>query len=104
MESLGLGVELVELLRGEGIFRPTPIQAAVIPRILGGESLIARSQTGSGKTLAYIAPLMQSLGGDDGGSVMLVLLPTRELAQQVGRVVQGLCGAFRVAVIHGGVS
>ncbi len=115
MESLGLDAAIVALLRVQGIVEPTPIQSLAIPRILRGESVVVRSQTGSGKTLAYVAPMVQLLLRKDGvngdQSKMLVVLPTRELAQQVGRVMETLIGHLEgdlkgdleVATIYGGV-
>ncbi len=103
MNSFSLDLRIVELLRGQGIVEPTPIQRLAVPAILAGESLVVRSQTGSGKTLAYVAPMVQMLGRGGENVQMLVLLPTRELAQQVGRVVAALGGELRQAVIYGGV-
>ncbi len=101
MLSLGLDHHIVEALRGCNITIPTPVQRLVIPRILAGESLVARSQTGSGKSVAYLAPLVQLLRGGEG--VALVVVPTRELVQQVGRVAQQIGADLDVAQIYGGV-
>lgn len=102
--SLGLDARLVEGLTHQNITKPTQIQQLAIPRILRGESLAVRSQTGSGKSLAYLLPLVQLLSSDGGvGARLLILVPTRELAQQVGRVCRSLSGDVGVAVIYGGV-
>lgn len=106
MGFIDLGVEgsLVGLLTEDNILEPTQVQQLAISKIAAGESLIVRSQTGSGKTLAYLLPIIQRLMQCDDERV-LILLPTRELAQQVGRV----CGRYaevvglQMAVIYGGV-
>ncbi|GAA6061129.1 hypothetical protein JCM10212_001729 [Sporobolomyces blumeae] len=101
---------------------PTPIQATLIPLALSSSrDVLARARTGSGKTLAYAIPIVQGIlqrreRGDEPGTRALVLVPTRELAEQVrgqiGRLVEGLgldeAGAakakgIRVANIVGGV-
>lgn len=99
-DSLGVDASLCELLRGQGIVSPTPVQALSIPRVLSGDSLAVRSQTGSGKSLAYVLPLIQRLREDADG-VVLILVPTRELVGQLGRVFEGL--GCSVAMIYGGV-
>ncbi|KAM0786580.1 hypothetical protein ACM66B_002036 [Microbotryomycetes sp. NB124-2] len=79
---------------------PTPVQASLIPLALSStRDILARARTGSGKTLAYAIPLVQSIlqrrdRGELGGTRALILVPTRELAEQVKgqvqRLVQGL--------------
>lgn len=103
MKTLGLDDNLVAALTVQNITFPTQIQRLAIPRILSGESLIVKSPTGSGKSLAYLLPMLQILTTRDLESQMLVLLPTRELAQQVGRVLESLGSSVSMAVIHGGV-
>ncbi len=94
-ESLGIGVELCDMLRRQGIVVPTGVQELAIPRVLRGEDLVARSQTGSGKSLAYVLPIVQGEG------LALILVPTRELVRQIGGVFEGL--GCDVAMIYGGV-
>lgn len=74
---------------------PTEIQAAVIPRLRGGKDVVGVAETGSGKTLAYVLPMLDRLKRleDEAGSVKaagrprgVVLVPTRELGEQVTRV------------------
>lgn len=97
-KDLGIEVRLVESLSKNNIIEPTKIQQLVIPRILQGGNLVVRSQTGSGKTLAYLLPLFEKLSSER----LLILVPTRELAQQVGRVCN-LYADVPIAVIYGGV-
>jgi superfamily II DNA/RNA helicase len=81
------------------ISRPTDIQARAIPPLLEGRDVLMAGQTGTGKTLAYLLPLIQRLKHDEdhGGIVarpsrprIVIVAPTRELAQQVGRVSKSL--------------
>ncbi len=101
-EELGVAPRFVETLESQSIVLPTSIQSLAIPRILSGASVVVRSQTGSGKSLSYLLPIVQMLQSDPSRRA-LVLLPTRELAQQVGRVVESLGAGFGVATIYGGV-
>jgi len=110
--SLGLAPELVHAASTQGFSAPTPIQADAIPAILRGADLQGQAQTGSGKTAAYALPLLQKLlsGQRQRGrrARALVLVPTRELAAQVGEVLRSLGSALsdppKVAVVFGGVS
>src|SRR5438094_10494583 len=83
--SLGLGPELVRAVAEEGYERPTPIQQEAIPLALAGRDLIGSAQTGTGKTAAFILPILQRLarGGAARTLRALILVPTRELAEQV---------------------
>ena len=110
--SQGLAPELVHAASAQGFSAPTPIQAEAIPPILRGADLQGQAQTGSGKTAAYALPLLQKLltGQRQRGRRVraLVLVPTRELAAQVGEVLRSLGSALqdppKVAVVFGGVS
>ena len=135
--ELGLSPPLSAALAALGIAEPMPVQALAIPPALGGRDLLVLSPTGSGKTIAFAAPILDRLaaaatdrpaGREKGpeagpgarsgtrpplpGNVeALVLVPTRELALQVGRVFESICAAGpglpgrpRVRVSHGGVS
>lgn len=99
--TLGISNTLQEALAKEGIEIPTEVQRLAIPSVLRGESLVVRSQTGSGKTLAYLLPLIQKLSLNEEERA-LILLPTRELAQQIGRVWNNYTELSSV-VIYGGV-
>ncbi|GLW64689.1 hypothetical protein Arub01_29330 [Actinomadura rubrobrunea] len=84
--ELGLPEPLVAALSRRGIDTPFPIQAAAIPDVLAGRDVLGRGKTGSGKTLAFGLPLLARLAGQKAGPrrpLALVLVPTRELAQQV---------------------
>jgi ATP-dependent RNA helicase RhlE len=110
--DLKLSPDLVRAAAGLGYAEPFPIQAAVIPLALAGRDLRARARTGSGKTLAFALPILELLAGAGpgrGSSVSaLVLVPTRELAAQVGKVFADLVGALGsrlvVRVAQGGSS
>ena len=115
-DSLGLSAPLVKAAKQRGYQMPTPVQALAIPAILAGRDVLALAQTGSGKTAAFALPLLQKLQAIGHqkpravpvGVMVLVLVPTRELAVQVGEVFQGLAQGLsrsvKVAVLFGGVS
>lgn len=80
---------------------PSPIQAAAIPSLVNGESLVLHAETGSGKTLAYLLHMTEALwNGGIGDGRFLVLTPTRELATQVAGVAAVLSppGSVRLVV------
>ena len=85
---LGLSARLLRAVAARGYTEATPIQAAAIPAVLRGGDVWASAQTGSGKTGAFALPLLQRLAGtarERGRFVrVLVLVPTRELAAQIG--------------------
>ncbi|MBW8481819.1 DEAD/DEAH box helicase [Actinomadura parmotrematis] len=84
--ELGLPAELVAALARQGIEAPFPIQAAAIPDVIAGHDVLGRGKTGSGKTLAFGLPLLARLAGRRAAAkrpLGLILVPTRELAQQV---------------------
>ncbi|KAF0814086.1 ATP-dependent RNA helicase RhlE [Andreprevotia sp. IGB-42] len=87
---LGLSEELAEDVARQGISTPTPIQAHAIPIILEGHDLLASAQTGTGKTAAFLLPAIHKLAKPathhSRGPRVLVLTPTRELADQVAKV------------------
>eukprot|EP01018_Ginkgo_biloba_P036705 Gb_38528 [translate_table: standard] len=93
-EDMGLDPRLIRALSKKEITKPTPIQLKAIPLILEGKDVVARAKTGSGKTLAYLLPLLQKLFSDNGatksGPSAFVLVPTRELCQQVHKEVSSL--------------
>lgn len=110
-ESLGLSAELLRALGEQGYTTPTPIQQQAIPVILGGRDVLAAAQTGTGKTAGFTLPMLQRLAkGTDAGRRAkqpraLVLVPTRELAAQVGESVTTYGRHLDIpsAVIFGGV-
>src|SRR6058998_2190247 len=83
--SLGLAPELVRAVADEGYEQPTPIQQEAIPLALAGRDLIGSAQTGTGKTAAFMLPILQRLSRNGVRHVLraLILVPTRELAEQV---------------------
>ena len=95
-----------------GLHLPTPIQAQAIPAVLQGRDVWASAPTGSGKTLAYVLPLVQWVLQTPRQTNFrrpirgLVLVPTRELAVQVGQVMHPVSDGLglKVVVAHGGVS
>ena len=92
-EELKLAPELLQALTACGYTEPTPIQAEAIPHLLAGRDLIGSAQTGTGKTAAFVLPALQRLAASGiraspsrhgvASPRILVLAPTRELAQQV---------------------
>jgi ATP-dependent RNA helicase RhlE len=110
--ALGLSPTLVQAAAAMGLVWPTPIQHAALPPALQGTDLIGIAPTGSGKTAAYGLALLQRLERMQRPAWRrthaLVLVPTRELAVQVGEVLRTLSRGFRdsvkVAVLFGGVS
>jgi ATP-dependent RNA helicase RhlE len=110
--SLGLSAELAQACLQAGYSVPSPIQVEAIPPLLRGQDLLALAPTGSGKTAAFALPLLQRLMAERPQGArrvrVLVLVPTRELAAQVGEVFRRLGGTSarrsKIAVLYGGVS
>ena len=109
--SLGLRPELLHALKPKDYPAPTPIQSLAIPAILAGDDVQASAQTGSGKTAAYALPILQQWLMQPRQTPRrvhsLVLVPTRELAVQVGETLRQLslhAGAIKITVVFGGVS
>jgi ATP-dependent RNA helicase RhlE len=110
--ALGLSPDLLRAVAALGFVEPTPIQEATVPAVLSGRDLVGAAPTGSGKTLAYAIPIVQRL------AVLasqyprpvraLLLVPTRELALQVGSVfgeiVKHIDKQLKVLVAFGGVA
>jgi len=108
--ALGVDDRLVRALAARGIREPFAIQARVLPDALAGRSILGRAQTGSGKTLAFGLPLLTRLAAGDAPRQQktpraLILVPTRELAQQVADVLEPLGRRVGVstATVYGGV-
>ena len=107
--ELGLPAPLAEALAERGIQAPFAIQARALPDALAGRDVLGRAQTGSGKTLAFGLPTLARLAGTAGSRRekaprALVLVPTRELAQQVADVLAPLGErvGVSVATVYGG--
>ncbi len=112
-DELNLAPELMQAITGCGYAEPTPIQAQTIPALLAGRDLIGSAQTGTGKTAAFVLPALQRLATSPAGSRsrhgaatprVLVLAPTRELAQQVATqaVLYGAHLRTKTVCIYGG--
>ena len=110
--TLGLSESLLRALEASGYHAPFPIQTQALPPALAGQDVVAVAQTGSGKTVAYALPILERLTRNPGpgrGPVRaLVLVPTRELAAQVGetfiQLSRFLPEPVRVRIVFGGVS
>ncbi|HEX2543994.1 MAG TPA: DEAD/DEAH box helicase, partial [Ramlibacter sp.] len=110
--DLGLAGEIARACGQAGFSAPTWIQQQAIPVVLQGRDLLGLAPTGSGKTAAFALPLLQRLASTTAVGRrrvrILVLVPTRELAAQVGEVFRvlgrSLPAPVKVAVLFGGVS
>jgi ATP-dependent RNA helicase RhlE len=104
--ALGVSADLAAALEARGIITPFQIQSRAIPAALAGTDLLAKSPTGSGKTLAFAIPLVERAPRDDARPAALVLVPTRELAQQVTEEIETLARArsLTIAAVYGGVA
>jgi len=105
--ALGVSDEIIAVLSGLGITRPFPIQSMTIPDGLAGRDVCGKAQTGSGKTLAFGIPVIaRSHGGVSGRPRSLILVPTRELCNQVAEELAPLAAAegLTLAAVYGGVS
>ncbi|KAI1709950.1 DEAD/DEAH box helicase domain-containing protein [Ditylenchus destructor] len=83
-KDLGIGQWMTKQLEELTLKKPTPVQAACIPKILDGCDVLGCAKTGTGKTLAFALPILEKLAVDPFGIFALVLTPTRELAFQIG--------------------
>ncbi|MGC1213824.1 MAG: DEAD/DEAH box helicase [Micromonospora sp.] len=107
--ATGLAPALLTALSAQGITEPFPIQSATLPDSLAGRDVLGRGRTGSGKTLAFGLPLLSRTAGRrarPGRPLALVLVPTRELAQQVTTALAPYARAvgLRCATVVGGLS
>lgn len=104
--SLGLDARLLKAMRKMGFEQPTAVQARCIPLALEGKDILARAPTGSGKTVAYALPLLQQILTDLAsagaeptvGVRALILVPTRELCNQVHATLHSLL-AYAAGVV-----
>ncbi|UVT17728.1 MAG: DEAD/DEAH box helicase [Nitrospira sp.] len=103
--SLGLEASLLATLEALGYEEPTPIQREAVPPLLTGRDVLGQAATGTGKTAAFALPMLQRIGhGTRARPSAVVLVPTRELAIQVGEAVQRYGKELRVSVlaVYGG--
>ncbi|MDD5241601.1 MAG: DEAD/DEAH box helicase [Sulfuricella sp.] len=102
-EKLNLHPSILQAVAESGYTEPSPIQAAAIPEVLAGHDLMASAQTGTGKTAAFILPALQILSepsqSKSKGPRVLVLTPTRELANQVNDAARKYSKFMRVKTI-----
>ncbi|MFD7078984.1 DEAD/DEAH box helicase [Streptomyces sp. NPDC059918] len=106
--DLAMPAELLATLNREGVTTPFPIQAATLPNTLAGRDVLGRGRTGSGKTLAFGLALLTRTRGqsaEPGQPLALILVPTRELAQQVTAALTPYARAvkLRLATVVGGM-
>ncbi len=106
--DLGLRSELLDAVRESGYANPTAIQQEAIPPALAGQDVIGCAQTGTGKTAAFVLPMLQHLADspDRHGDIRgLILVPTRELAQQVERSVGTYASTLSIEpmLVYGGM-
>ncbi len=104
--DLGVPADLADALRVSGIAEPFPIQAATLPDGLAGHDLCGRAPTGSGKTLAFGIPLVARVDrAEPRRPTGVVLVPTRELAEQVKQALVPLAQVrgLYVLSVYGGV-
>ncbi len=110
--ALGLFPALLDAIEAEGYAQPTPIQQKVIPAILTNGDVLGIAKTGSGKTASYVLPILQRLEKVTEfrfrEPTVLVLVPTRELADQVQQVfakfLPALCEKLNCLAVYGGGS
>ena len=107
--KLGLSPALLKSIQAKGYSNPSEIQQEAIPEILKGKDILAGAQTGTGKTAAFALPILHRLQNAESKRRrvrVLVLVPTRELASQVGESFRdyGSNLRFRISVLYGGVS
>ncbi|MFJ9966265.1 DEAD/DEAH box helicase [Streptomyces avermitilis] len=107
--ELGLPAELLKTLTSLGVNEPFPIQAATLPNSLAGRDVLGRGRTGSGKTLAFGLALLVRTAGQRAEArkpLALILVPTRELAQQVTDALTPYARLLklRLATVVGGMS
>lgn len=109
-EKFHLSEDLLRNLNDNGFFRTTDIQFKAIPSILKGEDVLAIAQTGTGKTAAFAIPIINMIHSDKSskrteGIRCLIMVPTRELAQQIGEVFNSFAKHTKVKAfaVHGGI-
>lgn len=110
--SLGLSAALLKALAEQDFITPTPIQQTAIPAILSKKDVLGIAKTGSGKTAGYVLPILMNLQqspvSKNRHANVLVLVPTRELAEQVKNTFQTFSRALpqptKTLAVYGGVS
>jgi ATP-dependent RNA helicase DeaD len=107
-EEMGFTPGILKAIQELGFEQPMPVQAKVIPQMLGGErDIIALAQTGTGKTAAFGLPLVQSTDTETNSTQALILCPTRELCMQITGDLGDYAkhtGNIRILAVYGGSS
>lgn len=103
-KELGVSEVLNDLLKGQGIVKPTPVQEEAIPPLVEGLDVIARAKTGTGKTLAFLLPIMDKIRVEAAYPQALILAPTRELALQITEEARKLARhtGVKILAVYGG--
>ena len=105
-DKFGIGKSILKALDEIGFHDPTPVQELAIPVIKSGQDILGIAQTGTGKTAAYLIPILMKLVKAEGEDPRaLILVPTRELAIQVGEDIEELAQYtnIRSAAVFGGI-
>ena len=104
--ELGVSSSVIEALDKTGITVPFEIQTLVLPDVMAGHDVLAKSKTGSGKTLGFAIPIVERLSEDSPTPAAVVLVPTRELAVQVAEDFDAIAHVrgLRVGLAYGGTS
>lgn len=106
-DAFGLDDKLMEAIDYMGFGEATPVQEKAIPVIQAGGDLIACAQTGTGKTAAFVLPILHKISREEqAGIKALIIVPTRELAVQIDKQIEGLSYYLPVASVpvYGGGS
>ncbi|KAM7406344.1 hypothetical protein PAMP_000726 [Pampus punctatissimus] len=111
-DKLHICKELVETLDSINITNPTTVQLQTIPKVMRGHNILCAAETGSGKTLSYLLPIVHKLQAEKASDMYgekvkirtVVLVPSRELAEQVAAVSRTVCAPFglRTSTVGGG--
>ncbi len=105
--DFGLDQGILKGIDAVGFDVPTPIQAQIIPHILAGKDVIGCAQTGTGKTAAYLLPVLhQIIQNPVTGINTIIIAPTRELALQIARQIEGFSYFLNISslALYGGTS
>jgi superfamily II DNA/RNA helicase len=104
--ELGVSSSVIEALDKTGISVPFEIQTLVLPDVMAGHDVLAKSKTGSGKTLGFAIPIVERLSENSPTPAAVVLVPTRELAVQVAEDFDAIAHVrgLRVGLAYGGTS
>jgi len=104
--QFNLDARLNVAVKRAGFIKPTPIQTSALPLALEGHDLIGTAQTGTGKTAAFVLPILQKLLTSPGKRTrVLIVTPTRELAEQIHQTIEQLSSGTKIrsVAIYGGV-